>query len=64
VQAFSACAQLLQSAADQVPKMWKLRESCDLEDAQLREQLAVLIRQAAKYEEEACVVLQDIVSKM
>jgi len=65
---FSKCAQLLKAAADCVPQMEQLREghrfSVIFAEKQHRKQIAELIRQAAKYEEEACVVLAEIIAKM
>ena len=61
---FRQCARLLQNAADCVPQMRKLRNEHGMGDKQTQTEITALIRQAAKYEKEACLVLEQILDKM
>jgi len=61
---FKDCAKLLSDASGCVPKMWKARGKQGLRDRHIRVEIAALIRQAAKYEKEACAILEQIISKI
>ena len=60
----NACAKLLDAAAGCVPKMMAARSEQGLESKAVRSEIASLIRQAAQYEKEACVVLKGIIGKL
>lgn len=60
---FMLCGELLKSVADCALPIQKLREEQDMSQL-VREQMAVLIRQAAAKEKEACAVLQEIIGKL
>ncbi len=69
---FTECAGLLKSASECVPKMQAARDGYGqdekvlkkLRDRQVREQIAVFIREAAVYEKDACAVLEKIIGKL
>ncbi|MCL2405694.1 MAG: AraC family transcriptional regulator, partial [Defluviitaleaceae bacterium] len=58
------CAKLLAAASECVLKMWEAKGDQDLRDKQIRHALAALIRQAAKHEKEACVIIKQIIDKL
>lgn len=60
---FMECGCLLKAAADCARSMRKLREKHGM-DKQSCEQIATLIRQAAKNEKEACMILKEIIDKL
>ena len=60
---FTQCARLLKKAADCAEPMRELREANDLTQ-EVCKQIATLIRQAAKDEKDACVVLKEIIKKL
>jgi len=61
------CARLLKAATDCIHSMRALYvEQNDwlLENQQNRQQIATLVREAAKYEKDACVILSEIINKL
>ena len=67
----SECARLLKSASDCVSKMQMARGGQGAEktmekfrENQVRDKIAKHIRQAAKYEKEACLILKEIINKL
>ena len=60
---FKECARLLKAAADYAPQIIKLREKHGLKDIETREQMATLIRKAAKCEKEACALLAQLLGR-
>jgi AraC-like DNA-binding protein len=58
------CAKHLKAASDCVPQMRKLREAQDLNNQKTRHEIAALIRQAAKHEENAYKTLKEAILKM
>jgi len=63
-QELNDCARLLGDASMIVVKMWEARKKNGLKDKQVRSQLAALVRQAAQYENDACLLLTQIVDKL
>jgi len=58
------CARLLGAASECVLKMWEARGDKGLRDRQVRHDIAAVIRQAARYEKEACVIMRQIIDKL
>jgi len=60
------CARLLKATVDCIHPMRALQEEPSnwLENKETRQQMATLVRKAAKYEKEACVVLKGIIDKV
>ena len=61
---FKKCAKLLKKAAEIVPAMREIRKDKDFNDIEIRKQMAMLIRQAAKHEADACGVLNEIIEEL
>ena len=61
---FKECARLFGDASGCVLKMWEVKGDKGLGDKQVRTEVAALIRQGAKYEGEACLVLRGIIDKL
>jgi len=61
----SECANLLRAASDCVPGIWAAKEdSANMQDKQVRANIAALIQKAAQYEQEACKFLKQAIDKM
>ena len=58
------CARLLGDASGCVGKMWNARNGKSLQDRALRLELAGLVRLAAKYEKDACLILSGVIDGM
>jgi len=68
---FSECAALLKSAADCVSKMQEIRggqgadkTKAKFQEKETRSKIAEFIRQAARYEKDACAVLKKLIDKL